>query len=154
VSDSKDVRSEFWVAEDIDKIIKVSDSASVYKQIKRENKIVSRPAHSVFFDFDDDEVAPIYAFLNYNRSNERIVYAPTLALDYALLGRVPVIAYAVVSKSGIYHYSQAAMRSALKQAVQSKGGIRYLSGWKEQQEWSRNTIKEMLEDYQAGKLKL
>ena len=151
---SNDPRSEYWVGDDIDIVTKVSDSPTLYKQVKKENKVVSRPAHSVFFDFDDDQVAPIYAILNYKKKDEGIVYSMTLASDVSIVGRKLVIAYAVVSKQGIYHYSETALRDALKKSVAQKGGIHFLSGWREQQEWARESINDMLADYRAGRLKL
>lgn len=145
-------RSEYWVCNDVNAVTKVSDSSTIYKQIKRTNKVVSRPALSVFLEFDDDYVAPIYAFLNYNKQGEGIVCAPTLALD--TVTNDITVAYAVVTKRGIYHYAEPALRTALKKTVDKKGGIRFLSGWREQQEWARKSIDNMLDDYRTGKIKL
>jgi len=149
----KQSRSEYWVNDNVNTVTKVSDSSSIYKQIKRENKVVSRPAHLVFFEFDDDPVAPIYAFLNYDRKGEGIVYAPTLALDNSGLFTRITIAYAIVTKTGIYHYSEVAVRDALKKNVAKKGGLRFLSGWRDQQAWARKSIEDMVNDYNEGKIK-
>ena len=146
------VKDGFVLEEDEDNqsVIKIS-SDSPYKQLKRQHKIVSRRCSDVILELEDDYAAAAFAVTDYKKKNEGIVYSPTLVRLPVVLGAKLEVGYILARKDGMYFYPYNLLRELLIKSERPKGGLQFLSGWREERELQRQSIDTMIQDFKEGK---
>lgn len=135
--------------EDYNSVFKLS-SESPYKKLKRQHKIVSRRCSDVILELEDDYAAAAWAVTDYGKKNEGIVYTPTLVRHPDIFSTKLKVGYILVRKDGSYFYPYELLRELLIKSERPKGGLQFLSGWREEKEIQRKNIDEMVQIYKNG----
>ena len=125
-------------------IVRIS-SSSPYKKLRKGHKVVSRRCSDVILELDDDYSAAVFAITNYKKSDEGIVFCPTLIKTPDILRYKVSLGYVLAKQDGLYFYPYDDLRRLLIESEMPKGGLPFLDGWRKEREFSRKEIEDLIE---------
>lgn len=128
-----------------EKVVKLLDTKGLYRQF-RKYKQVTRDKNDIIFELDDDEAALISCVF---QRGHFFVWSPTILHSKDLIGGNKItFAYLCVLRDGLWMYPSKDLRNIL---LQEGDKIFVLDTWKDDQQQSRESLREMIELYKIGK---